>query len=439
MRNTIVVKSNILVEASYKLTAQEQWVILTLTSKIRPDDEDFKDYSVSVKEFAEMAGIRHKGEYEDVKDITKKLVGRVFTIYEPSGPLQLAWISSAKYHEGKGTVTLRFDPGLKPYLLQLKERFTKYSLHLALRLKSSFSIRIYELLKQYEKLGERAFLIEELKEKLGILEDQYKLYGHFKAKVLKVAQDELAEKTDISFEYEEIKVGRGVGKIRFIIKSQVPKQTPEQLVFPESSVIPITVEKPMDPQLLKLVEIIPQAFRDKESLKNIIQTAFVKYGFEYVMRNIVYANEKSNAVKPGSNLEKGSNYRVYLSKALHEDYGLAYHEDRESKKEVEETYHKAVSEAEKKKNQEMAVIRIEQENREKARAFMKSVAQETVKNFEVEAQKRLSPDSLKRYERGDSIGLFEFKRKMEDVVMEHMGISKPSTKTEKKQEAKSPE
>ncbi|MBF0503450.1 MAG: replication initiation protein, partial [Candidatus Riflebacteria bacterium] len=217
MKSKMVVKSNLLVEASYKLTAQEQWVVLALTSKIRNDDADFKDYSISVKEFAEMAGIRHKGEYGEVKEITKKLIGRVFTIYEPSGPLQLAWLSAAKYHEGKGTVSLRFDPGLKPYLLHLKECFTKYSLHLAIRLKSSFSIRIYELLKQYEKLGERSFLLSELKEKLGILEDQYKLYGHFKAKVLIVAQEELAEKTDINFDYEEIKIGRGVGKIRFLI------------------------------------------------------------------------------------------------------------------------------------------------------------------------------------------------------------------------------
>ncbi|MBF0503283.1 MAG: replication initiation protein [Candidatus Riflebacteria bacterium] len=425
MKHTMVVKSNLLVESSYKLTAQEQWVILTLTSKIRPDDEDFKDYSISIKEFAEMTGVRHKGEYEDVKEITKKLIGRAFTIREASGPLQLSWLSAAKYHEGKGTVSLRFDPGLRPYLLHLKECFTKYSLHFALRLKSSFSIRIYELLKQYEKLGERSFLLSELKDKLGIQEDQYKLYGHFKAKVLIVAQEELTEKTDISFDYEEIKVGRGVGKIRFFIKSQIPKQTTEQLLLSEISDEEIHVEIPQDPSLLKLFEIIPTSFRDKESLRAIIKTSFEKNGFDYVMRNIVYANEKSNAMKPGSNPEKGSNYRVYLAKALHDDYGLAYQEDLASKKESQQTHHRVATETEKKKNQEAATIRIEQEDREKARAFMKSFAQETLKNFEQEAQKRLSPDALKRYQRGDVIGLFEFKRKMENVVMEHMGIRKP--------------
>ena len=387
----MVVKSNLLVEASYKLTAQEQWVILTLTSKIRNDDEDFKSYSITVKEFAEMAGIRHKGEYGEVKEITKKLIGRAFTIYEPSGPLQLAWISSAKYHEGKGTVTLRFDPGLKPYLLQLKECFTKYSLYLVLRLKSSFSIRIYEFLKQYEKLGERTFLIEDLKEKLGILEDQYKLYGHFKAKVLKVAQDELAEKTDICFEYEEIKIGRGVGKLRFIIKSQVPQQTPEQLIFPESMVIPINAEKPKDPQLLKLFESVPQPFRDKESLKSIIQGAFIKHGFDYVLRNIVYANEKSNAVKLGSNLEKGSNYRNYLAKALKGDFGLPHKEDQEIKEKAAEVARRKTQEEATARKQKLEQTQNEKENHERARVFQQSLSMEALLHLREEALSRLDP------------------------------------------------
>ncbi|MBF0503447.1 MAG: replication initiation protein, partial [Candidatus Riflebacteria bacterium] len=152
-----------------------------------------------------------KGNYKDVKEITKRLIGRVFTIKSEDEELQISWLSSANYISGKGLVTLSFDRKLKPFLLQLKNRFTKYKLHQIMQLKSSFSIRIYELLKQYQKIGVRIFDVESLREILGIEKEQYKNFNDFKRYVILVAQEEVAAKTDISFEFEEIKVGRSVG------------------------------------------------------------------------------------------------------------------------------------------------------------------------------------------------------------------------------------
>ena len=53
------------------------------------------------------------------------------------------------------TVDLCFDPKLKPYLLQLKDQFTSIALQYAIQLKSLYAIRIYELLKQYQRLKQR--------------------------------------------------------------------------------------------------------------------------------------------------------------------------------------------------------------------------------------------------------------------------------------------
>ncbi|PGU35086.1 initiator RepB protein, partial [Bacillus cereus] len=55
--------------------------------------------------------------------------------------------------------------------------------------------------------------------------DVYPNYANFKQRVLKPSQKELNQKTDISFEFEEIKLGRKVQKIRFIIRSQKRKDT----------------------------------------------------------------------------------------------------------------------------------------------------------------------------------------------------------------------
>jgi hypothetical protein len=88
-------------------------------------------------------------------------------------------------------------------------------------LPSPYYVRIYELLKQYEKIGERRFNVNELKEILGI-QSEYKLYGHFKSKIIDKAQAKLAEHTDISFTYKEIKRGRAVEELVFHIKHNKP-------------------------------------------------------------------------------------------------------------------------------------------------------------------------------------------------------------------------
>lgn len=421
MKHEMVVKSNTLVEASYRLSTQEQKVILSLAAKIKTQDEDFKNYTFSVKEFADITGARIDSKYQEVKNLTSRLLRRVFTINEADGPLQLSWLSAAKYFDGEGLITLRFDPGLKPYLLQLKDCFTKFNLTMALRLKSSFSIRIYELLKQYESIGSRIFLLADLKNALGISGSQYKLYGHFKSKVLKVAQEELAAKTDLTFEFEETKVGRGVGKITFLIKSQV---VPVGKSSASESAAP---PEPENVILVQLLELLPESFQHKESIKKIVKIAFEKHGFDYVMRNILYSNEKSNAARPGANIGKGSNYRIYLSKALQADYGLAYQEDQESKNELLRKQREATAADEKQKNQELSIILEEMENREKARAFIKSYAPETMQAFAQQAQLRMSAEGLSRYKRRDPIGNIEFKRRLEDVVMEHVGITKNVT------------
>lgn len=428
MEHKLIRKSNFLIEASYKLSLVEQRIVMVLASMIKQEDDEFKKYLLNIKDFATLLDLKHKDGYSQLQLVTKKLLTRAFTIKMANGVLQIGWLSSAKYIDGEGVVELCFDPQLKPYLLQLKDRFTSYRLKNVIQLRSSFSIRIYELLKQYEKLGERTFLLKTLREYLGLEQSQYKLYGDFKRKIILVAQAELLEKTDLSFEFEEIKVSRRVGKIRFIIKSQIPVNAGDGIDLNEIN------KAVIDPQLFHLFELLPEQFHSKQSIRKTIEKAYKKHGFDYVMRNILYTNDRSNALKPGSASTQGSNYRAYLGKALNDDYGLAFMEDLQAKKEAEEVKQRTFEEAEKQKQRELNRIDQERENRIKAREFMKTFAPETMQNFEQEAVKRLHPESLKRYQRKDSIGLFEFRLKLEDVVMEHVGL-KPKPEAQKQEKA----
>ncbi|MFA5261455.1 MAG: replication initiation protein [Candidatus Omnitrophota bacterium] len=293
----VVVKSNYLIEASYRLSLQEQRLILLMVSKIKQDDQNFHAYQIAVKDFNRIVGIKGEGSYQRTKELTKKLLERSMQIIKDKSVLQITWLSSAEYFEGKGYVELSFDPKLKPYLLQLKDFFTRYRLQHVIRLKSSYSIKLYELLKQYENIGKRSFTLLELRSKLGLGEDEYPLYANFKQKILSRVQEELNANTDLSIHFHERKAGRKVIGIVFNIvsKGKEPDETPATLT---------------DRNELK--ERLHDYFCLSESqAEDIIE----RYDEDHIMANLAYVEEKQKqgAVK---------NIGPYTLKAIEEDYRI---------------------------------------------------------------------------------------------------------------------
>ncbi|WP_368506302.1 replication initiation protein [Bacillus cereus] len=222
--NNIVSKSNTLIEANSRLNLVEQKMLLCLASNIEPNDRDFKTYTFPIKQFHDLLGLNGSTKYTELSKITKELLSKVIEIRAGEELIQVSWLSSAIYNRNKGTIDMRFDPLLKPFLLELSSKFTSYRLANVVKLKSTYAIRIYELLKQYEDLRERTISLENLRYYLDAM-DVYPNYAKFKQRVLKPSQKELNQKTDISFEFEEIKLGRKVQKIKFIIRAQKKKDS----------------------------------------------------------------------------------------------------------------------------------------------------------------------------------------------------------------------
>ncbi|MEO1448980.1 MAG: replication initiation protein [Bacteroidota bacterium] len=221
MSSSLVVKSNQLINARYSLTVAEIRLFLMMVAQVEKDDHDFKPYRIRIQDYAKAVGTQSKSHYKEIKDAAQNLISRIADIpKEDGGWLKVAFLSSAEYFRGEGVLELCFDPKLKPYLLELKSRFTAYDIRNVLALQSSYSIRIYELLKQFEKIGERTFRLDDLKAILGLEPTQYKRYNDFKRFVIQQAYQDLRAQTDISFEYEELKEGRRIVSIRFIIQRQ---------------------------------------------------------------------------------------------------------------------------------------------------------------------------------------------------------------------------
>ena len=214
--NKIAVQSNALINARYDMTAFQKKILLYIIAKIQPDDKDFQDYTINVKDFVEDANYKSKMLYDKLRKDTKALISKVYEIEEPDGLLQVSILAKAKYMKNKGQINVSFAPDLKPYLLQLKEQFTSTPLRYLLNFKSVHSIRIYEMLQQFKSTGFFVIGIEDLKYRLS-LEDKYQTYTLFKRRVIEQAQKEL-QYSDMAFEFKEVKQGRKITRIEFRIK-----------------------------------------------------------------------------------------------------------------------------------------------------------------------------------------------------------------------------
>jgi plasmid replication initiation protein len=216
--SVVVFQHNNLIEARYSLTLQEKKIILWLTSQIQPDDKEFKKHTLTVRDFMELMGLTGNSNYKELQKITLGLMKKVLIIKEPELKVttQVSWLNSARYEEGEGFIRLSFAPEMHPFLLNLKKTFTVISITDLMQFKSIHAIRIYELLKQYQDIGERTLTIEEIKECCGVL-DRLKKYSDFEKKILLIAQREINEKSDIYFEFERQKHVRKIVGIKFII------------------------------------------------------------------------------------------------------------------------------------------------------------------------------------------------------------------------------
>lgn len=424
MKSGIVRKSNFLIEASYKLSVIEQKVILALITTLKAEDNQFAAYPFRIKDLVSLLGVTSPNEYKYLGKITKNLLERVLVLKTEEVVLQTHWLSSAKYIKGEGIVELKFDSEIKPFLLTLKKCFTNYPLRYALQLRSQFSIRLYELLKQYEKIGQRNFEVEDLKRLLGISSKQYQQYADFKKRVVLTAQKELAGKTDITFKFEEIKRGHGVGQIRFYIKSK----TLETAQFARAETIQVVtpflaIEPPKDETLEKLITILPPEYQKKESVRELLKTWLKSKNLDYVARNIKFANEGSNAVNPGVSLGKGSNYRNYLAKALKGDFGLAWKEDREAGQAQEEKARQEQKATALAARQIQEKIQREQEDNDRARVYRQSLPPEALEALKGEALAKMDPVHRETVARNGLGSEMLLKIAMDKICLERMKIA----------------
>lgn len=228
----IAVVANQIIQARHRLDPRQQKVIAWAIGQTMRDDSDFLTHTLSISEFAHLTGSESGSLFREMEAVTTSLLTTILQIKENEGDrsrTKFQWLSHCKYHDTKGTVEIRLHDLLKPYLLELRTRFTQIRLDHFFKFRSSYTIRFFErceMMRGQNKMNFQLPLLE-LRDWLGIAPEAYEKFGLFRAYVLDAAQNELDEKSDWSFSFVTIKTGRKITGVEFTLRpARSPKINP---------------------------------------------------------------------------------------------------------------------------------------------------------------------------------------------------------------------
>ena len=232
-KNELVVKSNRLIDASYRLGMNEQRIILYAICRCREEQKGlFPDLPVTITAEAfvkQFPSVDKSNVYGQLKEAMNSLYNRSVTIHDTDPATKKArvretrWISEKAYIDGAGHIQIVFTPEVIKYITRLETEFTSHQLEKVGNMTSAYAVRIYELLAQHREIGNRTFNMAWLRETLHIAPDEYKLTTNFVRKVIEVAVEQINKHSDLTVSYKPVKTGRAITDFAFKIKERKAK------------------------------------------------------------------------------------------------------------------------------------------------------------------------------------------------------------------------
>lgn len=191
-----------------------------LTKKNIPwENMTYRDFPVTVippKDLIEMFG--NDTYYSALYDVCESLAKKTVEVKNEFGRFDWFTVFSRLSYRPEEGLILKFNPDMIPWLLELADRtFTKIPFEIVWQLESKYSVRLLELVLQYQntKTHERTVTMEELRRCLSVPDGAYKKMVNFKSRVLDSSIKEINEKTAYKVEYENVKDGRKVVGFKF--------------------------------------------------------------------------------------------------------------------------------------------------------------------------------------------------------------------------------
>lgn len=271
---------------------QEKKIILLAISKIdkykaqgiiKEDKPIPIDFYLTASEIREFLGTSSKDLYSQLESTASKITSRKM---EYDDGESFAFVVPFPYATYKDSVFhLRSEVSMFNTLVNYTENggFTQYVIANVKNLRGTYSIATYELLRSYLYLGEVEISVEEYKKNIGVIEavpknpkrpftinnrvivDKFPVYGDLKRKVITKAQKELAQYTDITFDFEELKVGKKVTTLKFTIKKNNKGVQNRGIV--EYKRTRVLIPKELQKQAKDLKDFLPKTIKNNDILE----------------------------------------------------------------------------------------------------------------------------------------------------------------------------
>jgi plasmid replication initiation protein len=219
-----VTKSNALARAKYSFSLAEKRTMEILVSKMNPLGMQFNQYgtvdlTLYATEYAEATGTPVAHAYRDLRLAIKSLGVKVITVTEGEYEVDRPLLFKAKYHAKQGHVIASFHPEFMPHLLHLAKEFTKYPLLEALKFRSQYAWRLFEMLMSVkaQRKPVLSLSIEDFREKMGIPK------GYVWSDVnntINKAISEIETKTEFEVSLKKTKKGRQFAWLDFEIQQR---------------------------------------------------------------------------------------------------------------------------------------------------------------------------------------------------------------------------
>jgi plasmid replication initiation protein len=228
MKNSIVVKDNALINASYNLDLAEQRLILLAIVEARQSGRGINANDplvVHAENYANQFNVHKNTAYTTLKNACHALFLRQFSYQQASSDnveyVKSRWVSEIRYIENEAVVKLIFAPAIVPLITRLEKHFTKYELEQISNLSSAYAIRLYELLVSWRSTGQTPiYELNEFRQILGVKDTDYAIISDLKKRVLDISIKQLNQHTDITVQYEQHKKGRSIYGFSFSFKQK---------------------------------------------------------------------------------------------------------------------------------------------------------------------------------------------------------------------------
>ena len=199
-------------------------LMLCLLAKIDSRKPLPKKIHLDANEYAEIIGQSpdKKAIYRDMKQGAKQLLETIIQTYDHEARVGEMCVLAdyLRYFDDEARIECSFTKWVEPYIHYLSKNFTRIQLTEAVKFRSFYTIRIYELLMQFQATGERQITLNKLREILQLEKKQYSRFADLKRWVVDKAVREINEKSEYEVSWNKVRTGRQVTGLMFVFEER---------------------------------------------------------------------------------------------------------------------------------------------------------------------------------------------------------------------------